>query len=686
MRKIVALLLCLTLLPFMPAVAEGVLTVEAPAETVRPGKAVTIAFDAPVAGPVTIEVLDDQEQLVSVVVTDYPAWAGRNELLWNGTWQGVPTPAGSYTLTVRMNGEAASAPIHVGDIAPYLYGLELVNGDVAPGVPLELKANASVDGVITWGMLAEGEWIILSSMSVFAGPATVAWDGLVNGQPLSDGDYVFTVMLTDHSGFDSTEEHLPMTVTGFAPVSEDEINPDDLPEEEEEEADGEEVFDELPGLEDVNPDDLPEEYDEEMNPDDMPEEEEEEGFDEEDLAALEDEESAEDEEIPATMTDLPEEEPAAEAEKVFTPSYGSPYAFESDEPTYWNTPMDITDVERIWAMIQSPMTVVDNGKKNAEKTQVILREEPDEDALGVGVVTCITQGVRVLETLDNGWSLIECYSSSFHDNTVTPWNMLVQGYVQTKMLKTVQPSTERGIVIDKLTQRMYIFEEGKLLSTLLVSTGLANERQPYNETRSGEFLLTSAVGEFKSDNLACSMAIRFNDGDLLHEVPHVKQKDGGKNYKSCEPKLGTKASHGCIRVQRKRTPEGINMTWLWNNRIKNTRLIIWEDWQGRQMDIPADDLTLYYNAKNGELYHSQETCYSVTRKGVEFTPFTYAELDNEPYASLERCEYCTPVLRRAEIEAINEVYAEGGDHDPVLTAARAKWFEKLEQQRAERNK
>lgn len=687
MRKMIALLLCLTLLPLMPVVAEGVLTVEAPAETVRPGKAVTIAFDAPVAGPVTIEVLDDQEQLVSVVVTDYPAWAGRNELVWNGTWQGVPTPAGSYTLTVRMNGEAASAPIHVGDIAPYLYGLELVNGYVTPGVPLEVNAHASVDGVITWGMLAEDTWTILSSMSVFAGPATVVWDGLVNGQPLDDGDYIFTVTLTDHSGFDSTEEHLPMTVAGFAPVAEEDINPDDLPEEEEE-ADEEEFFDELPDLEDVNPDDLPEEYDEdmnpddlpeeydeEMNPDDMPEEEEDEGFDEEELADLEDEEEA-----PATMTDLP----AEAAEKVYTPSYGSPYADTSAEPTYWNTPMDINDVERIWAMIQSPMTVVDNGKKNAEKTQVILREEPDEDSLGVGVVTCITQGVRVLEKLDNGWSLIECYSSSFHDNTVTPWNMLVQGYVQTKMLKTVQPSTERGIVIDKLTQRMYIFEEGKLLSTLLVSTGLANERQPYNETRSGEFLLTSAVGEFKSDNLACSMAIRFNDGDLLHEVPHVKQKDGGKNYKSCEPKLGTKASHGCIRVQRKRTPEGINMTWLWNNRIKNTRLIIWEDWQGRQMEIPADDLVLYYNAKNGELYHSQATCYSVTRQGVEFTPFTYAELDNEPYAKLERCDYCAPVLRRGEIEAINAIYAEGGDHDPVMTEARAEWFEELEERRAEK--
>ena len=39
-------------------------------------------------------------------------------------------------------------------------------------------------------------------------------------------------------------------------------------------------------------------------------------------------------------------------------------------------------------------------------------------------------------------------------------------------------------------------------------------------------------------------------------------------------------------MQRKRTPEGVNMTWLWNNRQKNTKLLIWEDWPGRQIPIP----------------------------------------------------------------------------------------------------
>lgn len=138
-------------------------------------------------------------------------------------------------------------------------------------------------------------------------------------------------------------------------------------------------------------------------------------------------------------------------------------------------------------------------------------------------------------------------------------------------------------------------------------------------------------------------------------MPYIER--GGRNQELwyTEPDLGTKASHGCIRVQRKRTPEGVNMTWLWNNRQKNTKLLIWEDWPGRQIPIPEDDFTLYYNPDGGLYYHSQATCYSYNGDGM--TPFTYGELDTEPFASLERCEYCTPVLRKAEYEEINARYA-----------------------------
>ena len=383
-------------------------------------------------------------------------------------------------------------------------------------------------------------------------------------------------------------------------------------------------------------------------------------------------------EIP--LTPEPEESSASGGE--FIPSRGSSYAPRPGENNYWTLPMDITDEAAVWEMLMQPITVVDTGKKNSEKAQTYLYREPDENSLKIGVVTCESQGVRVLETLDSGWSLVECYSSSFHDTKVEAWNLLVSGYIPTDYLKQVEPNPEMGIVVDKLTQRLYIFQEGKLLTSLLCSTGLTmwngSKYQPYNETRSGEFLLMSKVGTLISDRLYCDMAIRFNSGGMMHEVPHVKNADGTKNYSATEFKLGTKCSHGCIRVQRNKTPEGVNMSWIWNQLKSGSRVkfVIWEDWQGRQINIPDADTPLYYNPDKGQYYHRSSFCYMA--KAVTFQPFSYGELEQEPFSKLKNCPYCTPPQREAEIQAVNEAYAEGGDHDELLTSLRQGYYEYLQ--------
>ena len=344
--------------------------------------------------------------------------------------------------------------------------------------------------------------------------------------------------------------------------------------------------------------------------------------------------------------------------------------------------MDITDEAAVWEMLMQPITVVDTGKKSGEKEQTYLYREPDENSLKIGVVTCESQGVRVLETLDSGWSLVECYSSSFHATKVEAWNLLVSGYIRTSYLKTVTPNPDLGIVVDKLTQRMYIFQDGRLLTTLLCSTGIAmwngSKYQPYNETRSGEFLLMSKVGTLVSDRLFCDMAIRFNSGDMIHEVPHVKNADGTKNYGTTEFKLGTKCSHGCIRVQKNKTPEGVNMAWIWNQLKSGSRVkfVIWEDWQGRQISVPPADTPLFYNPNKGQYYHRSSFCYSA--KSITFQPFTYGELDQAPFSKLKACPYCVPPQRESEIDDINARYAAGGDHDELLTSLQAEYYEYLE--------
>ena len=346
--------------------------------------------------------------------------------------------------------------------------------------------------------------------------------------------------------------------------------------------------------------------------------------------------------------------PAAQAENVITPAYRSEYR-PKHEACYWCTPMDIRDEEAVWAMLTAPITIVDAGQKD----QVILYAEPDKNSEPLGVITGASQAVHVLEQGKDGWTKVETYSSSFHDSKVKNWNAFVTGYVQSGKLKTKKVNQEYGIVIDKLTQTMYIFHDGHLMSTLAVSTGLYNDRQPYNETRSGEFIIVSRVGDFRSDNLVCAMGLRFNSGDLLHEVPHTKNGDGSKNYKNTEPKLGTRSSHGCIRVQRLKNPEGVNMKWIWDNIKNGTKVVIWEDYEGRQIPLPADDTLLYYNPNGGSNYHTVHDCRGIKEKyWMQMESFHYSELDEAKFASLTRCPYCQPPRRVAELEEINRVHRE----------------------------
>lgn len=319
---------------------------------------------------------------------------------------------------------------------------------------------------------------------------------------------------------------------------------------------------------------------------------------------------------------------------------------------YWETKMDIADEKAVWDMLMAPIYVV----KGNQKQQIYLLAEPKKNAKPVAELTQASQGVHVLETLSDGWSLVEIYSSSFYGSKLKRWNELVKGYVQTSKLQKITPNSKYGLVADKLSQRLYIFKEGKLLDYLRISTGLPNKKQPFNETRSGEFLFVSAVGGFWSDNMFCEMAIRFNDGDLLHEVPHIP-RGGNKNYGAFEERLGQRASHGCIRVQRRKTDLGINMAWIWKNiaRLKNVKFVVWEDAKGRLLPYPEDERLVYVpKIEKNRWYHDKPSCANIRKKLEPMQGIAYSELENDENIGLRPCTFCVPPLRRDKIDEINE--------------------------------
>lgn len=491
-RKAVAFLLLLLMLPVLPAHSEGTVAMTLSPSHLAPGETLYIYFVVPAAGPVNLVALDAAGKERARILENHQALEGGNELAWDGTDNGQPLPAGQYALHLTQGSQSVDMEITLID-----------------------KEGASAQGA------------------------------------------------------------MPQ-----ASVSEPEPSPQETVSQ------------------------------------------------------------------PDTLQNLP-------SGKSITPAHVSTHVPDHPpEGCYWCTPMDLSNEAAVWAMLTSPVTILEGDQKE----QVILRAEPDAEAEGIGVVTCASQSVHVLETLDNGWTLVEVYSSSFHDSRVKAWNAFLTGYLPTKRLKTKEVNQEYGMIVDKLTQELYIFKDGHLYSTLLASTGLYNERQPYNETRSGEFMIVSRVGEFRSDNMFCSMALRFNSGDLLHEVPHVKNGDGTKNFKNTEPKLGTRASHGCIRIQRLKNEQGVNMTWVWDNIKVGTKMVIWEDFAGRQMDYPDPATPLYYNPDGGSNYHSEQNCKAVKDQYLPLTGFTYGELESGVYSKLTPCPYCVPPRSKSVIDEINRIH------------------------------
>ena len=305
---------------------------------------------------------------------------------------------------------------------------------------------------------------------------------------------------------------------------------------------------------------------------------------------------------------------------------------------------DITNEEACWELLQKPITVLDVE----EKEVVYPLDAPDGervvDEWQGGFINGSLAGVHVLGEDEDGWTLIE--GLDYYDR-------VIQGYVKTRLLKTVKPNNKYGIIIDKLTQRLYLFVDGKLWSSCAVSTGLANKSQPYNETATGEYLVGSWVGGFDSEGMYCEMGIRFNGGDLLHMVPYTTYADGTKDYAKFGQLLGRKASHGCVRVARTPNDEGLCISWLWENLKKNTKVLIWDD-DGRTLPYPDGSTELYYNPNGGTSYHASATCKSVRDKYLPLTGFTYDQLDEGAYAKLSPCPHCSPARRKDVIDEINQ--------------------------------
>ena len=158
----------------------------------------------------------------------------------------------------------------------------------------------------------------------------------------------------------------------------------------------------------------------------------------------------------------------------------------------------------------------------------------------------------------------------------------ITGYYPAQDLTVVIPSPRYGVLVDKRSQTLTVYENGSPVGTVPVSTGLPSPAHPERETPAGAFLTDVHFSpNFAQEGRRYDYPLRFQGGNIIHStgferIAHTAYSV--KDYSRNLPLLGEKASHGCVRVSPFASADcPVNMYWLWTHLPYHTRVIILDD-------------------------------------------------------------------------------------------------------------
>lgn len=155
-----------------------------------------------------------------------------------------------------------------------------------------------------------------------------------------------------------------------------------------------------------------------------------------------------------------------------------------------------------------------------------------------------------------------------------------EGWVQMKNLAVVEPAQDHAILVDKQEQTLTLFSYGERVGTIKVSTGKPLDRSTIKrETPAGSYLTVTRLTPFITDNFHYDYPIRYNGASLLHTLGWAASSQR-RNYSTEAAQLGSRASHGCVRMERFTEDSPLNAWWLWTHLRWNTRVIV--------LDNPVD--------------------------------------------------------------------------------------------------
>ena len=229
-------------------------------------------------------------------------------------------------------------------------------------------------------------------------------------------------------------------------------------------------------------------------------------------------------------------------------------------------PSDLSDDAEVWEALTAPVAVGSGEEGNG----LCIVSEKSASASKAGTCSCRTVGVAVLEIGGDGWVKVGAWRQ--------PDGAYIEGYVREDKLRMIRPNPRFGILLDKKEQMMTVYEYGKPIGTVLVSTGLVDEKHPKADTHSGVYLLGTRMADFEREGHNYQYPIRIDGSNLIHQLGYAVH-NGEKSFEEEMVLLGNKASHGCIRVDPRITEasNGINSWWIWTHLPHDTKIIITPD-------------------------------------------------------------------------------------------------------------
>jgi len=221
--------------------------------------------------------------------------------------------------------------------------------------------------------------------------------------------------------------------------------------------------------------------------------------------------------------------------------------------------------ETIWRIMMQPSAVIDLKVPTVHQ-EIYL--QPDASSRVLGTIHGQSQAVKVMDIRQDGWVRVQAWN---HES-----GALVEGYLPRERLMMVQPNDQYGLLLDKGSQTLTVFHQGKRLTTLSVSTGRMEKDKLFQETPAGSYLTLEHMSDFATGGLHYDYPIRYDGGNLLHQLGY-KERSGRNDFTQQTPQLGSKASHGCVRLPFQVNEDGVNAYWLWTHLPYHTRVMILDD-------------------------------------------------------------------------------------------------------------